>query len=354
MRLAAEILLVAALLGRSAPQPAAGPAPRHPAHPRYLGTEGAYVGDFPGEPPVLLDTETGALVPCPVPGARRVGMLGCSPWRDGAGQFHLAGVVRDDASGAFALVRSTFPAGRVLDRVKTEVVPSRQPCWFPDGSDRILFAGGDCRLYVLEFSRAGRSRDPDPPAPREVRWQAAKPGVGEIQLRDPCWPSSPSLGGRLIVNLTCLENASPQAWRSELWWLQLSPDGDAIVGAERAIERDSPDKGQGQISPREFLPRVGMMKNDTPLLAYMVENEYQGPLELWVSPIAPTAPGNGPCVLRWEGRKLAENCACVAPAFSADGRWVYAWRWVDRKLRPERLAVPIMADGPRATGSGEA
>jgi hypothetical protein len=261
VRLAAEIMLVAALLGRPAPQPVAEPAPRHPAHPRYLGIDGTYTGDSRRHPPVLLDTETGALLPCPVAGMRFVGPLGCSPWRDGAGQYHLTGVGCDTAGGSPALVRATFPAGRVLDRVKTELVPSRQPYWFPDGSDRILFAGGDFRLYVFEFSASRESRDPDRPAPREVRWQVATPGVGEVWLRDPCWPCSPALGGRLIVTLTCLESDSPEAWRSQLWWLQLSPDGDEIV-----------------------------------------------------------------------------------PAFSADGRWIYAWRWGDRKLRPERLAVPIMGD----------
>jgi hypothetical protein len=87
----------------------------------------------------------------------------------------------------------------------------------------------------------------------------------------------------------------------------------------------------------------------------MVEYRSQGPLELSVSPIAPAAPDHGPRVLCSAGLKLAEDWAGVIPAFSADGRWIYAWRWAEsnRKLRPERLAVPVMGDGPSASRSNE-
>jgi hypothetical protein len=344
LRLAAEIALVAALLGRPPSEPTAAPVARQwqPAHPRYLGTDGSYLEGFPGKWPVLLDTETGALVPCPVAGMRSVGPLGCSSWRDDGARYHLAGVGRDGAGGSYALVRRTFPGGRVLDRVKTEVMATRQPCWCPDRSDRIVFAGSDLALYVFDFPGARRSRDADPPAPREIGWQVAKPGAGDVWLRDPCWPSAPALGGRLIVALNCMEDAARRQWNSQLWWLQLSPDGDAIIGAERAIVPEAP--APSALPPQESLPSVGMTSDGTPLLAYMVESRHQGPLELWVRPIAPAAPGRGPRVLGSKGRKLAKGCAPVMPAFSADGRWVYAWRWGDRKLRPERLAVPGMGD----------
>jgi hypothetical protein len=342
LRLAAEIVLVAALLGRPPSEPTAEPVARQwqPAHPRYLGTDGSYLEGFPGKWPVLLDTETGALVPCPVAGMRSVGPMGCSPWRDGGGRYHLAGVGRDAAGGGYALVRCTFPGGTVLDRVQSVVMATRQPCWCPDRSDRIVFAGGDRRLHVFDFPGPRRSRDPDPPAPREVRWQAAKPGLGDVWLRDPCWPSAPALGGRLIVALCCIEDAARRQWNSQLWWLQLSPDGDAIIGAERAIVPEAPS----DVPPQELLPSVGMTRDGTPVLAYMAESLHQGPLELWVRPIAPAAPGRGPRVLGSTGRKLAEGCAPVKPAFSADGRSVYAWRWGDHKLHLERHAVRVTGD----------
>jgi hypothetical protein len=129
----------------------------------------------------------------------------------------------------------------------------------------------------------------------------------------------------------------------------LSPDGDAIVGAERAIVPEAPGSSPGQ--PRELLPNVTMTSDGTLLLAYLAENRRDGPLELWVRPIEPAAHDHGPRVLGSAGRKLAEGCAPVLPVLPADGRWVYVWRWVDRKVRPERLAVPSLADGPSASGS---
>jgi hypothetical protein len=161
--------------------------------------------------------------------------------------------------------------------------------------------------------------------------------VSEVWVRDPCWPSAPALGGRLIVALSRIEDAARREWTSHLWWLQLSPDADAIVATERAIVPEAPGPSQGQ--PQEFMPNIGMMADGTPLLAYLAESRYDGPLDLWVRPMAPAAPGRGPHVLGSAGRKLAEGCAGIVPAFSADGRWVYAWRWGDRKLRPDRLAV---------------
>jgi len=263
LRLAAELILVAALLGRSAPEPVIEPAPRQPAHERYSSVDGEYVGDFPGHPAVLLDTETGALAPYPVAGMGYVGRLGCSPWRDAAGRYHFVGVRRESAGGGHVLARFTFPAGRVLDQVKIEVLPSRRPCWFPDRSDRILFAGTDRRLYLLHFPEVRGSRSSAPAAPRAVRWQIEPPGAGAVWLRDPCWPSAPALGGRLIVSLSYIEDAPRREWKSHLWWLQLSPDGDAIVGAERAIGPDA--LGSSQASIQEFGPNVGMTSDGMPL-----------------------------------------------------------------------------------------
>jgi probable HAF family extracellular repeat protein len=226
-----------------------------------------------------------------------------------ANKINLAGVGMDDATGSTVLVRSTFPTGRVLDRVKTEVLTCGRPCWFPDGSDRILFAGTDRRLYVFEFPRvrgAGHSASARaPPPPHAVRWEVEPPGVGEVWFQYPCWPTGPALGGRLIVALSCIDDASRREWKSRLWWLQVSADADAIVGAERSIVAGTP--GQSQVPQQEFLPSVGTTKGGTPLLAYMAMNRYLGPLELWVSPIVPAAPDRGPRVLRAAGRKLAEN-----------------------------------------------
>ena len=192
LRLAAEITLVAVLLGRSAPEPVAEPAPRprQPAHPRYLGTDGNYFGNFPGNPPVLLDTETGALVPCPVAGMRQVGPLGCSPWRDGAGQYHLAGIARESASGSYVLMRCAFPAGPVH---WTSTDPGPRPHSLP--AARPPSAGG-----AVAPPRSGRPPEPGgnrrrragirPPRTRRDR---SRPGTSRAAWRGPPL-SSPGRG----------------------------------------------------------------------------------------------------------------------------------------------------------------
>jgi hypothetical protein len=133
----AGVGIAAVLLGRTAREPAAHPSPRRPAHPRYLGVD--WVAYHQGMPH-LLDTETGAFTPYPVPGVKQLGLSGCSPWRDGEGQYHLVGPCRDDTDGTFGLVRCSFPAGRVIDRVGLDFAPRGRPCWAPDLSDRILAA----------------------------------------------------------------------------------------------------------------------------------------------------------------------------------------------------------------------
>src|SRR4051812_13505476 len=115
-RVVAVLGIVAVLLGRSAPGPAAYPASRSPAHPRYLGFD--WIDNQQGGLLHLLDTETGALTHCPVHDVRQFARLSCSPWRDGEGQYHLIGPCVSDPGDMYGLVRFAFPAGRVLDRVE--------------------------------------------------------------------------------------------------------------------------------------------------------------------------------------------------------------------------------------------
>src|SRR5262249_52790633 len=161
--------------------------------------------------------------------------------------------------------RFTFPAGRVLNQVKIDLLPSRRPCWFPDGTDRILFAGNDRRLYVFEFPEVRGTGRSDAAPPRALRWEVEPPAAGEVWVGDPCWPGAPALGGRLIVALYRVEDPSRPEWTPHLWWLQLSPDGDAIVGAERVIVPEEP--GRGEVPPHELLPSVGTASDGTLLLA---------------------------------------------------------------------------------------
>jgi hypothetical protein len=105
------------------------------------------IADLPDNTLCLLDTETGGVMPVLFAGARRCFRASCSPWRDGEGQYHLLARASDASSEGYSLVRYTFPARRILSDVRITTPLLGDMCWFPDRSDRILFAGSDRRLY---------------------------------------------------------------------------------------------------------------------------------------------------------------------------------------------------------------
>jgi hypothetical protein len=349
--------IAAVLLGQCVPKPQDEPpiGPRSPAPPRYhwfkigwsaQGAHGRY----------LLDAETGAILTFPRSTAVEVlDLLRCSPWRDGRGQFHLIGRWHDGVAAGveysprtFGLVRCTFPAGKILDRVALDPVPTEAPCWSPDASDRVLYAAGDGRLYSYQLPAAeGPRGSAEAMPPRPLRWEIDPPGDGPIHLQDLCWPGAPALGGRLLVALNPWDNPS-RAYRGlQLWWLQLGPDGTAIVAAGRLLQPDGDDAPARRVVER--LPSVGTARDGTPLLAYLTRARGQDAQELWVAPIMIDATSGAPRVLAAGRRKLAEGCEAAAPAFSADGRWVYAARrHVGSGTRLERFALERFAVAPAA------
>jgi hypothetical protein len=341
------IVVVALLVGRASPRPPVPQTPRQPASPRHVWLSAAVVGGD-RKRPRLLDLETGAVMTLTFPGAERLDQLGCSPWRDGAGRFHLVGRWYDPAGllgpgldQPCELARCTFPSGPVVDRVGLPILPVEPPCWSPDRSDRVVLVAADGRLYVYDFPEGRGARGPDPAPPRPLRWAIDPPEVRTAIVRKLCWPSAPALGGRLLVSM-CWQ---PARWEprlsAHLWWLELSRDGGSIVGAERAIVAEGRDASRGQIE--EWKPGVGLGRDGAPLLAFLAREEGQVDWELWVMPIAPAAAGRGPRVQVAAGRRLAEGCAAaMTPAFSADGRWVYASRTIDGIwVRLERYPLEI-------------
>jgi hypothetical protein len=351
------IVVIALLVGRAPPRPAVPQAPRQPAPPRYAWLSvKVLAGD--SERPRLLDLETGAVTTLAFPGAERLDLLGCSPWRDGAGRFHLAGGWHELAglrgSGLdpqCGLARCTFPAGQLLNRVWLAIVPVKPPCWSPDRSDRVVFVAGDGRLYVYDFPEGRECRGPDPAPPRPLRWAIEPPGEGTVMVQELCWPVTPALGGRLLVSMHWDPARGEKRLRTHLWWLELSRDGESIVGAERAIVAEGGGATRAQID--EWKPGVGVGCDGAPLLAFLAREEGQVDWELWVMPIAPAAAGRGPRVQVALGRRLAEGCApAMAPAFSADARWVYASRADDGRARLQRFAL-AGATGPDGEALGQ-
>jgi hypothetical protein len=363
MRIAAGLFAIAVLVGRVAPGPAvpdaAGPivsrVPRVPAHPRYVGLADSIFAEH-SESARLLDTETGAVTTLAVPGTEGFEALGCSPWRDDAGQYHLIGRWSDPAGRRagggggdprFGLCRCMFPSGRVIDRIALEGASVMAVSWSPDRSDRVLFVTSDGGLHVHDLPKDRGAGGADPKRPRAVLWRARKPGDGDVLVGELCWPSVPGLAGRLLVVAWWKESRTQVRFSHHLFWLELSPDGGSIVAAERAIvAAERAIVAAGLVPSRapieESRPGVGVGRDGTPLLAFVAREEGRVDWDLWVMPIAPAAAGRGPRVRAAEARKVAAGCSAAVPAaFSADGRWVYAALATDERgrCRVERFAL---------------
>jgi hypothetical protein len=350
------LAIVAVLLGRSSSSPSprqvASHGPRRAEQPRHLGVDSSF---FPGNPysPRLLDTATGTVTRLVIPDGDRLTGLACSPWSDQDGRSHLIGCWRgvgDGDSGSlaqtFGLARCTFPDGRSLDRMRCDPLPRGRPCWFPDRSDRILYAAGNGRLYHCALAGDAQTRDPVL-HPRPIAWEVLPPGADTVHVGDPTWPGGSIIGGRVLVELITMPDPSGTFRGPYLWWLQMSPDGDAVTAAGRLIAPDaatSPDE--------ERSPALVTSIDGKSLLAYLDRRNGSTAWDLWLAPITADAVSGAPRVLASTGRKVAEGCVAVPPAFSPDGRWVYAWRRDVRDgARVGRFAVGAVADAPPAPGA---
>ncbi len=209
--------IIAVLLGRGAARPAAHSPqpPSEPAPPRYYAFNGVLFPDH-ARTHRIIDTETGAVSLLQIPGACGFDTLSVSPWRDAGGQHHMAGCwkgfTKDEHGGqpeVTGVARVTFPGGRVLGRIAIEPVLNAPPCWFPDRSDRILFAGGDGQLYLLDFREAGGPGEaalPSAPRPQPVQLVGGRSRVRldfhpRSVLAEWAGPWRPPRGGALLPPL---------------------------------------------------------------------------------------------------------------------------------------------------------
>ncbi len=290
------LLVAAVLLGRGTAGRAAKkslPPLRHPAHPRYHAFSGYLFPDDHPHQTRLLDTETGDVTLLDVTQDEGFDAVSCSPWQDERGQYHLVGRRRAPkisdlegfAGGSLGTTRCTFPGGEILDRLSFELILASPPCWFPDRSDRILFAGCDGRLYDLTFPGTEGPRDSPTIRPRRIRWRTHAPGNGVLHIQDPCWPSEQILGGHLLVAIRFRKVPAQSFDGPQLWWLQLSENGTAIVAAGPLIVPSRNASNTDVTWGEERCPSVGMTHDGVPMIAYTTLPEGQHPGGLWIAPI---------------------------------------------------------------------
>ena len=172
-----------------------------------------------------------------------------------------------------------------------------------------------------------------------IRWDFPMPGVDSVLLQEPCWPSDPAFGGCLLISVIDGIDLLRPYWRPQVWWIRLDPDGTAVVAAGLMFD---PNEGSPRVNCEEVrFPVVGRA-DGAPFLAYLAREENQAGLALWVTMIGRDTAIDGSKTSTLTCCKLTEGCRPMEPAFSADGRWLYASVWVGRpdKFRLKRFALP--------------
>ena len=263
----------------------------------------------------FFDAETGRAVAPSLPGGGELWSSVWAPWVDQFGRTQLIGLWKGSAPVETALIRVSEPGGIVLDRLPVDDLPNwKGACWFPDRSARVLLAGYDGRLYRLDFDGA----DAGPLRPRPVAWRGG-PATGVARLNDLSWPRHPGFGGRLLASLSLRKADDATVCRSDplsLWWLRLDPEADAVVAAGPLIRRaarapEAGDERHAALSPAGSRP---------PAVAWLERPRTGEPWRLRVAPVEVDPLSGDPFASAARARTLAEGCAAVTPAFSADGR----------------------------------
>ncbi|HEV3164688.1 MAG TPA: hypothetical protein VGZ22_11720 [Isosphaeraceae bacterium] len=300
--------------------------------------------------PLFLDPETGRTQNLVLPVGEQLDQISFSPWRNEQGESQVVGLWasgkgkdQDWLSLNIGLARYTFPGGQLVDRVSTEVLPSAPVCWFPDSSDRILFAAADGQLYRFRFDTGSESgaRQPLP-----LTWQTKRPGLGPLFLGDPAWPADPRFAGRIFATLSYVnwENGQRRYSPQQVWCLRVNPTGSAVVAAARLT---APDGSNTEIEER--CPSLTITPSGVALFACLSRRVKHSPQtwQLELKPLVLDETKQRPPILTASARVLSDNCLPVAPRFSEDGRWVTCVeRGADGQPRLRRLAVGDVARAP--------
>jgi hypothetical protein len=325
-----------------------------------------------GQAPVLLDREgrtdrglrfvdpaSGRVETLLLPAGDLLENASCSPWIDPEGHRQVVGrwsefsgrpddlVVRK-----LGLARYSYPDGAVLDRIETDDLPFRAPCWYPGTGARVLFAGGDGRLYRYSFENAAIGKDRPMSRPEAI---AVRPGVMPLErlyLTSPTWPTDPRLGGRLLVAVTHLDELDDNLMaRSSIWWIELNGAGNEVVAAGRVTETSR--------ELAELSPSVGVAPDGTLLLAYLGQRRRTATWDLLVAPLHVDPKTGVPSARTAETVELASGLSPETPAFSPDARVLTVQRpyWLDHRAGLRRVAVPRdlaagrLTDGAPTTGA---
>ncbi len=322
--LAAMLVCSAAAIGlaRLAPAPKGW---RMPCSPRYTSVN-AFFLDQCRRGSIWVDRDGGPGLDLPFRDGELLEYASLSPWRDDQGDAQVVGRWSwgfrvDSPETSYGLARLSFPDGKVLDHIETDVVPVSAPCWYPGGGARVLFAAGDGKLYQYDFGtaeREGHSEERGREGPRALAWNCPAMDEDSVYLSEPNWSSDPRFAHLLFVGLRRAGTSQdhPASKAVEAWWLRLSDDGDSIEEAGRLI--DSPTDGE---DTNERCPTLALAPGGRPVLAYYRRSRRRLS-ELHVVPIELDPDRGIPRTVAGPGTKVADDCLTTPPIVSRDGQWI--------------------------------
>jgi hypothetical protein len=222
------------------------------------------------------------------------------------------------------MARVGVASREVVNQTEVNFLVAGSPCWLAGKPARVVFPGGDGRLYLQDL---GEDDEPehaeDPSVRRMVSWNAVAAGFDRAILNDPVRPVVPTLGGRLFVALNPGLPRGEEVWfgKSEIWWLKLNAEGTSIVDAGRLTVPERPRRDES--STEERLPNLVATPDGRIALAYLKRKRGVVPWALFVAPVTIDPKTGVPVAYASESRQVAGDCAVTLPAFSADGRWLY-------------------------------
>jgi hypothetical protein len=344
--LIARPLVAAALLATATAVGLARLAPPAPTYRRPCAGGFAIVGPLGDDPGVpgseWLDRDSGRMVSIPPIEGLRFQQATCSPWVDARGQFQAVGIficrTGDTDSASIGLARISFPDGRLLDRVATELLPFGNPCWYPGTRARVLFASVDGQLYHHDFE-PGDGRDAS--TPRPLLWRCPTPSGGEVRISEPFWPTEPRFERIVVASLQIKRfvGSRPVLSDRQPWWFRLSEDGGSIEEAGPLFEPGAVPPGMVVRTP-VVAPTPG---GGLALATYSGAESLDWDLRL--TPLSFDDSGR-PRPAAALGPTLAGRCRAVCPpAFSSDGGWVAAVQ-SDTRGRGTLLRLDLASRSP--------
>ena len=310
---------------------------------RYLQAVTSHnINDFflrvPHRRSLWMDAESGAISKAPIGEDEILEAASCSPWVDETGQRQVVGLWSNRTfrgpstlCNAVGLARYTFPGGQLLDQVPSEVFPVGPPCWMPGIRARVVFAGGDGRLYRFAFEPDGpladsdERRKPVDSRPTPLEWACPKPGTGNVLVGDISWPEDPRMQGRMVVSLQLCEATDTQPVRfseMQIWWLKLNHSATQIIeaGPMFAHKANEP-RGQGTGARS---PVVASLPDGSLGLAYTRETLAGVDWSVHLARVEFTADHRPIAAVESQTRLIATRCRPSPLAFSTDGRWINA------------------------------